>query len=161
MKSQSDQIIIFYHDQEPNRPSQIKLLCDEAESYRDMSYSIQSAVTRKYQDLSSASIFTLKITLALDLNANHRCGQHVVVLDLEIKIANDSLLVTGRSLHAISKNGFNFYRKALSYSDKNCDLNKNEPTESRMSAADVIDFAWRKAHKDVNDVEGDDSAEEE
>ena len=38
---------------------------------------------------------------------------------------------------------------------------KNEPTESDTSVADVIDFVRRQMHKDTNEIEDDDSAEEE
>ena len=38
---------------------------------------------------------------------------------------------------------------------------KNEPTESGTSVADVIEFVWRQMYKDLNDIEGDDSVEEE
>ena len=34
MKSQCDQMIMFYHGQKPNRPNQIKLLRDGTASYR-------------------------------------------------------------------------------------------------------------------------------
>ena len=124
MKSQYDQMIIFYHGQKPNRPSQIKLLCNGAASYRDMYESTQSAVTSKSQDLSSTSILTLKSTLTLDLNVNYRCGQEIVLSDLERKTINDPLLVTGRSLHGLAKKGVTFYRKALSYAVKKWDLKK-------------------------------------
>ena len=40
-------------------------------------------------------------------------------------------------------------------------IKKNEPTESGTSAADVVKFSRRKMHKDMNDIEGDDSPEEE
>ena len=45
MKSQCDQMLILYHGQEPNRPSQIKLLCDGAASYHEMRNSTQSVVS--------------------------------------------------------------------------------------------------------------------
>ena len=32
MNSQHDQMLMFYHSQDPNRPLQIKLLCDGAAS---------------------------------------------------------------------------------------------------------------------------------
>ena len=73
MKSQYDQMFIFYHGQKPNRPSQIKLLCDGAASYRDIYDSTQSVVTSESTDQSSKSIITLKTTLTLDLNINYRC----------------------------------------------------------------------------------------
>ena len=38
---------------------------------------------------------------------------------------------------------------------------KNEPTESGTSADDFAEFSWRQMHEDMNDVEGNDSAEEE
>ena len=38
---------------------------------------------------------------------------------------------------------------------------KNEPNESGTSAADVMEFVWRQMHKDMNDLEVDDSVEEE
>jgi len=161
IKSQYDQMFIFYHGQKPNRPSQIKLLCDGAASYRDMYESSQSAVTSKSPDLSSTSILTLKSSLTLDLNVNYRCGQEIVLSDLERKTINDPLLVTGRSLHGLAKKGVTFYRKALSYAVKKWDLKKNEPTESGTSVADIIEFVRRQMYKDINDIEGDDSVEEE
>ena len=50
MKIQHDQIPMFYHDQEPHRPSQIKLLCDGAESYRNIHDSIQRKLTSESKD---------------------------------------------------------------------------------------------------------------
>ena len=38
---------------------------------------------------------------------------------------------------------------------------KNEPTESGTIVADVIDFVQRKMHKDANEIEDGDSAEED
>lgn len=38
---------------------------------------------------------------------------------------------------------------------------KNEPTESGTSVADVIEIVRRQMYKDLNDIEGDDSVEEE
>ena len=74
MKSQYDHMFILYHSQKPNRPSQIKLPCDGAASYRDVYDSTQSVVTSKSIDQSSKSILTLKTTLTLDLNVNYHCG---------------------------------------------------------------------------------------
>ena len=50
MKSQHDQMIMFYHGYEPFRSSEIKLLCDGVASYRSMFDSTQSKVTRKSKD---------------------------------------------------------------------------------------------------------------
>ena len=69
MKSQHDQMLMFYHGQEPRHPIQIKLLCDGASFYLYMCDSTQSAVASESKDQSSTSILTLKSTLTLDLNA--------------------------------------------------------------------------------------------
>ena len=96
MKSQYDQMLMFYQGQELHHPSQIQLLCDCTVSYRNMHDSTQSKVNSKSKDQSSAFIVTLKITLTLDINANYRCGQQIAVSYLRRKTVNDPLLATGQ-----------------------------------------------------------------
>ena len=128
MKSQYDQMFIFYHGQKSNRPSQIKFLCDGAASYRDIYDSTQSAVTSRSTYQSFKSILTLNSNLTLDLNLNYCCGQEILVSDLERKTINDPRLVTGRSLHGFAKKGVTFYRNALSYAVEKWDLKKMKQT---------------------------------
>ena len=120
--SQYDHMYIFYHGLEPNRPSQVKMLCDGAAVYRDLYDSTQVTVTSKAVNQPSKSILTLKSSLSRDLNVSYHCGQQIVVSDLEKKTINDPLLVTGRSLCGIAKKGVSFYRKALSYAVKKWDI---------------------------------------
>ena len=96
----------------------------------------------------------------MDLNTNYHCGQQIAVSDLKIKRVNDLLLETRQSLHIISKKGLDFHIKALSCAAQKWDI-KNEPTESGTSACDAMDFTWRQIHEDMNDIKGDDSAEEQ
>lgn len=103
MKIQHDQMIMFYHGQEPNRLSQIKLIGDGVASYYCMCDLTQSSVANKSQDMSSASILTLKSNLTLDHNANYRCGQKITVSDLKIKTVNNPLLAIGQLLNDIDK----------------------------------------------------------
>ena len=51
------------------------------------------------------------------------------------------------------KKGLSFYRKSLPYTIQKWHINKNEPTKSGTSADNVIEFARRKMHKHMNDVE--------
>ena len=103
MKSRHDQMFTLYHGQTPNLPSQIKMLCDGAGSYRDVYDSTQIVVSRKAPEASSTSILILKPTLGLDSNKHYLSGKKILLSYLERNAANNPLLVTGRSLYIITK----------------------------------------------------------
>ena len=70
---------------------------------------------------------------------------------------NTSLLVTGRSPHAIAQKRVNFYRKYLSYATTTWDLKTDELKEAGTTTDNVIEFVRIQIYKDLHDLEIDDN----
>ena len=95
IKLQHDEMYIFYHGQLPNRPSQIKMLCNGTATYRDLYDSSQILVKNKSANSPSTSVLTVKPSLSLDLNTNYRVGIEIKSDKMEKKGVNGPLLITG------------------------------------------------------------------
>ena len=73
-------------------------------------------------------------------------------------MSSGPLLVTGRTLLAISKKGVTIYRKARAIiHDEKRDAKKNHPIALGMKIEDVIKFVRISMYKDMNDLVDEDS----
>ena len=99
-KMQNDAMFSYYHGVQPQRPSQIKMLCDGNLRYHALYKVVQKQITNKDAPLKHNLV--LKSELSLNLNSNYRAGKEINVQDLEKKLLSGPLLITGRSLRSMA-----------------------------------------------------------
>lgn len=69
----------------------------------------QVIVTSKSGSTESIVFLYLKPSLHLCLNANYQADFDLLTKELERNTINNTLLVTGRSLHILAKKGITYY----------------------------------------------------
>ena len=85
VKDQREAMATFCYGLQPNRPSQIKLLCSASCAHRRLFDATSSVPTNKKSNPSSASSITLKTKLSRDKNRTCHSEIDVNSFDLEKK----------------------------------------------------------------------------
>ena len=88
----------FYHGQEPNNPSQIKLLANAHINFRELFDEVDAVATSKKDDIGTAKKYMLKSELTRDTMRNYYSDVDITYTDLEKKNRTIPLLITGHNI---------------------------------------------------------------
>ena len=119
-KQQENQMYAYYHGVETTRPSQVGMLCKGEGPYGELYEQLTKPVVDK--NTEEALKLYLKPVLTQDETKYYIAGLDINVKDLEKRTLTSKLLITGRSILNMAKNGVRHYKKALAYTAKKWDL---------------------------------------
>ena len=146
LKSQYEEMSKFYHGDEPNRPSQIKLLANAHINYRDLYDEVIVKCKNKQDTMADIITYRLKKVITQDLSRDYYSNRDIRVEDLEKKNRTGSQLITGRNLVSLAVKGVKTYKKALSLCAHKWDLDTNEPLESGDKIEDCVEYVRVKMY---------------
>ena len=137
----------FYHGQEPNNPSQIKLLANAHINFCELFDEVDAVATSKKDDIGTAKKYMLKPELTRDTMRNYYSDVDITYTDLDEKNRTGSLLITGHNLLDMAIRGAKNYKKALAFCAEKYDMDKTEVKHLGDTVDDVIEHVRIQMYK--------------
>ena len=98
-KKQMEELSIFYLGQPPNKPSQLKMLCEGVGKYSALYDEYKTTITGKNGKMSDVSRLYLKFELIRNCRTKYFVGEAINYQRLETLYDNNKQIVSGCALH--------------------------------------------------------------